>query len=70
MKHRNSVITLLLIAFVLGFVFSAQAATIKATKVNGNIPTDPSRDLLMMSTSMIETLPMKKFGFYTENQSA
>ena len=42
MKHRNIFSIIVVLAFVFGFVFSAQSATIKATKVGGNIPVNPT----------------------------
>ena len=42
MKLRNSIIFLVLAAFILGLGVSAQAATIKAVKVQGAIPTSPT----------------------------
>jgi DMSO reductase family type II enzyme heme b subunit len=41
-KTNKSIVFALVAAFVLGFTMSAGAATIKAVKVKGNIPSDPS----------------------------
>ena len=42
MKTNKSIVFALVAAFVLGFTMSAGAATIKAVKVKGDIPSDPS----------------------------
>ena len=42
MKTNKSFVFALVAAFVLGFTMTAGAATIKAVKVKGAIPTDPS----------------------------
>ena len=39
---NKKIVMVLIAAFVLGLAFSANAATIKALKVKGNIPTDPT----------------------------
>ena len=42
MKHRKSISILVAMALVLSLSFSAQSATIKATKVSGDIPVNPT----------------------------
>ena len=42
MKIKKTIILAVVSVFALAFAISAQAATIQATKVSGNIPTDPT----------------------------